>query len=142
MKIELTQEQYKKLLNLVYMGNYMINGVRTPEENVAEYQDLCDHVFGYAAANGMSDLVSTESGKALPSEAFEMNEELNEYIDTYDQITFFDELDMRLGEQEEGDCCDEDGDCCDEDGDCCDEELDFEELEEELDEIEEGLLKE
>lgn len=108
MKVEFSPEQYKKLINLVYLGNYMVNGVRTPEDMIVEYQELENYILSHASEAGLANLVSMEEGKACPSPALDMDDELNEIIGIYDEVTFMDELEARLeetSEEEGGDCC-------------------------------------
>lgn len=128
MKIEFTQEQYERLLKLVYLGNYMVNGVRAPEDTVQEYAEMESFIFSFAADMGLSHLVVKENGKFCPSIALDQDEEMNEHIEIYDEVTFMDELEARLeaSDECEDECDDED---CEDDCGC------------DFDEVEDGILK-
>jgi len=43
MKIELTKEQYKNLIKLVYLGNWIVNSIRSGEEDdkrIEKYENI------------------------------------------------------------------------------------------------------
>ena len=44
MEIKFTKEQYENLMKLVYLGNWMINAIRT-DDRVKKYDELKHYIF-------------------------------------------------------------------------------------------------
>ncbi len=107
MKVKLTmdREQYENLLRLAYLGNWMINGIRTggeQDEFIEAYNQLLQFLLARAYEAGMDDIVeySEEYGKWLPTGAFTEETEIAEYIDEYNDDNFWEELVYRLAERD------------------------------------------
>lgn len=47
MKIELTKEQYRKLVELVYLGNWLVNAHREAGECLQEYEESEQHFLSF-----------------------------------------------------------------------------------------------
>lgn len=99
MEIKLTKEQYEKLLELVYLGNWMINAYRT-DDYLEEYFEVVSHIFSQAAEAGIEGKVIKDEteNKYLPSYDFE--ESLMDFISEYDSFCFWEELINRLAERD------------------------------------------
>jgi len=99
MDLNLTREQYEKLLELVYLGNWLINAYRT-DDYLEDYSDVVSLIFSQAEKAGLEDkTVKDEMGeKYLPS--FDFEESLHDYIGEYDSFCFWEELINRLAERE------------------------------------------
>ena len=70
MQFELTEKQYRRLLDMVYIGNWVLNSTRG-EDRFEDYDLLQEKMFAYCAKNGMKDLYQTWYGHVFPSKAFE-----------------------------------------------------------------------
>ncbi|MDI6845887.1 MAG: hypothetical protein QME28_07090 [Candidatus Saccharicenans sp.] len=99
MKLELTREQYEKLLELVYLGNWMINAYRT-DDYLEEYSELVSHIFSKAEEAGLQGKAVKDEmeNKYLPS--YEFEESLQDFISEYDGFCFWEELLNRLAERD------------------------------------------
>ncbi|MDD8031947.1 MAG: hypothetical protein PHQ25_08130 [Acidobacteriota bacterium] len=99
MEIKLTKEQYNKLLELVYLGNWMVNAYRT-DDYLTEYSDVVSHIFALAKEVGLEDKAVKDENddKYLPSYDFE--ESLQDFISQYDSFCFWEELINRLAERD------------------------------------------
>ncbi len=99
MDLNLTREQYEKLLELVYLGNWLINAYRT-DDYLEDYSDVVSLIFSQAGKAGLEEkAVRDERGeKYLPS--FDFEESLHDYIGEYDSFCFWEELINRLAERE------------------------------------------
>ncbi|MCR4410555.1 MAG: hypothetical protein QHH43_09025 [Candidatus Saccharicenans sp.] len=99
MELKLNKEQYEKLLELVYLGNWMVNAYRT-DDYLEEYSDVVSHIFSQAEAAGLEGkAVKDETeGKYLPSYDFE--ESMHDFISDYDGFCFWEELINRLAERD------------------------------------------
>lgn len=90
MKIELTKKQFRRLLDLVYIGNWILNSTRG-EERFADYDEVESLLFGRAALEGMPSLAELFQGEIVPSRAFAEGG-IHEAIMEYENNVFFDIL--------------------------------------------------
>ncbi len=99
MELKLNKEQYEKLLELVYLGNWMVNAYRT-DDYLEEYSDVVSHIFSQAEAAGLEGKAVRDEteGKYLPSYDFE--ESMQDFISDYDGFCFWEELINRLAERD------------------------------------------
>lgn len=101
-KIELTKEQFEKLLKLVYLGEWMINANRT-DDRIKKYEDLLSHIFSFAKQFGFDEFVDDEDakeGKFFPTRKFEEETDVRKFMEEYEEETFWDEIAERLGERD------------------------------------------
>ncbi len=101
MKIECTKEEYKALLDMVYAGNILLNGMRSKEEKLKNYSDLEQWIFSNAKSYELDDVVEydEEYEEYVPTQSYE-EEDINEYIDEYETRVFWEELIMRLARRD------------------------------------------
>ena len=90
MKLELTQKQFRRLLDLVYIGNWILNSTRG-EERFADYDEVESMLFARAALEGMPSLAELYEGEIVPSRAFAEGG-IHEAIMEYENNVFFDIL--------------------------------------------------
>ena len=91
MNIELTDKEFRRLLDLVYIGNWILNSTRE-KDRFEDYDILQEKLFALCARNGMSALISRWQGHIFPSQAYE-NGGIHEAIADYEDAVFFDILD-------------------------------------------------
>jgi hypothetical protein len=98
MNISLTPEQYKTLLVTTYLGNWMVNSHQVETDKT--FDTLASHVYSYAESFGFAGLVELDSdnGQYYPTRV--LDDLVAEYLDTYDNETFWDELVDRLAERD------------------------------------------
>ncbi len=101
MNIDCSQEEFKTLLDLVYAGNILINGMRSQEEKVEAYAQMEQKIFSMASSFGLENVVMYDETfkEYMPTSEYE-EEEFNEYIDEYDTKVFWEELVMRLARRD------------------------------------------
>ena len=90
MNIELTDKEFRRLLDLVYIGNWILNSTRE-KDRFEDYDILQEKLFALCARNGMSALISRWQGHIFPSQAYE-NGGIHEAIADYEDAVFFDIL--------------------------------------------------
>ena len=90
MNIELTPKEFRRLLDMVYIGNWVLNSTRG-EDRFEDYDDLQEKMFALCAQNGMKDLYTTWYGHTFPSRAYEEGG-IHEAIADYEDAVFFDIL--------------------------------------------------
>lgn len=94
MEITLTPEQYKNLIEMVYLGEWMINACRHPDEVIKKYQDLEQHIYSFAEAGGLKRYIERDekSGEFFQTDEFEAESKAEEYRLDFEEETFWDEL--------------------------------------------------
>lgn len=90
MQLELTTKQYRRLLDLVYIGNWVLNATRG-EDRFADYDEVETLLFSKAAQAGMASLAQVWQGEIVPSRAF-VDGGIHEAIMEYENNVFFDIL--------------------------------------------------
>ncbi len=69
MKLELTGKQFRRLLDMVYIGNWILNSTRG-EDRFKDYDEVESLLFTRAAMEGMPMLAAYYKGEIVPSRAF------------------------------------------------------------------------
>ena len=94
MKIELTEQQFRYLLDLVYIGNWVMNSTRE-NDRIKEYDQVESLVFSHCLQQKMSKLVEIYKGELIPSRAFSEGG-IHEAIAAYEDDMFFEILAQEL----------------------------------------------
>ena len=90
MNLELTPKQYRRLLDMAYIGNWVLNSTRG-DDRFADYDEVESLLFGKAAEAGMGVLAEEYEGEIVPSRAF-VEGGIHEAIIEYENNVFFDIL--------------------------------------------------
>ena len=90
MHIELTAQQYRYLLDLVYIGNWVMNSTRE-NDRIKEYDQVESLVFSHCLDHKMSKLVELYRGELIPSRAF-ADGGIHEAIENYEDVVFYEIL--------------------------------------------------
>ena len=90
MNLELSKKQFRRLLDLVYIGNWILNSTRG-DQRFTDYDEVESLVFGRAALEGMPSLAELYQGEIVPSRAF-VEGGIHEAIAEYENNVFFDIL--------------------------------------------------
>ena len=90
MELELTRKQLRRLLELVYIGNWILNSTRG-EDRFKDYDEVESLLFAKAAQEGMPTLAETYRGEVIPSRAFAEGG-IHEAIMEYENNVFFEIL--------------------------------------------------
>ena len=98
MNIELTNKQFRRLLDLVYIGNWILNSTRG-ENRFADYDQVESLLFARAAMEGMPSLAELYEGEIIPSRAFAEGG-IHEAIAEYENNVFFDILAEELARRD------------------------------------------
>lgn len=98
MNIEFNNEEFKALLEMLYMSDWVMNAhkVDNPEDQV--YSRLFQKVLSKAKESGLDSLVTYSEKDKIYFTSQEMdNGPAMKFIEDYDNDTFWDELVDRLG---------------------------------------------
>ena len=90
MKLELTTKQYRRLLDMAYIGNWVLNSTRG-DDRFRDYDEVESILFEQASAEGMAVLAEIWEGEVVPSRAF-VEGGIHEAIIEYENNVFFDIL--------------------------------------------------
>ncbi len=102
MKINFTKKEYRQLLDMVYVADWMMNAHATcPEEKHEEYAALREKICSHYKEMGAEDIIEYCEELGGHFELSEYDEILhNKFIAPYDDKTFWDELMERLAERD------------------------------------------
>lgn len=100
MNIDLTGKEFRRLLDMVYIGNWILNSTRTTDR-FEDYDLVQEKLFSLCAKNGMPSLVQTWHGHVFPSRAYE-DGGIHEAIADYEDAVFFDILAEELARRDLG----------------------------------------
>lgn len=98
MNIELTEKEFRRLLDLIYIGNWILNSTRG-EDRFADYDHLQEKFFALAGKHDMKALVQMYMGHYFPSKAYEEGG-IHEAIADYEDAVFFDILAEELARRD------------------------------------------
>lgn len=98
MNIELTDKEFRRLLDMVYIGNWILNSTRE-DDRFEDYDLLQEKLFAMCAKNGMRPLVQSYMGHYFPSKAYE-DGGIHEAIADYEDAVFFDILAEELARRD------------------------------------------
>lgn len=102
MKIDLTRTEFRRLLHLVYIAAWILDAHRTADDpRTALYNQLEQKLLAIAHRHDFHDLVeyAPEHDRYFPTRHMEEGP-AHQFIDEYDNDTFWDELTHRLAERD------------------------------------------
>lgn len=98
MNIDLTDKEFRRLLDMVYIGNWILNSTRA-SDRFEDYDLVQEKLFGLCAKNGMRSLIQSWHGHIFPSKAYE-DGGIHEAIADYEDAVFFDILAEELARRD------------------------------------------
>ena len=90
MTLEFTNKQFRRLLDLVYIGNWILNSTRG-DDRIRQYDEVESLVFSQCLAHGMAPLTELYQGQLIPSQAFAEGG-IHEAIEQYEDVVFYEIL--------------------------------------------------
>ena len=100
MNIELTEKEFRRLLDLVYIGNWILNSGRGTDR-FEDYDLLQEKLFALSPRAGMRSLAESWQGHVFPSKAYEEGG-IHEAIADYEDAVFYDILAEELARRDLG----------------------------------------
>ncbi len=98
MNIQLTNREFRLLLDLAYIGNWVLNSTRG-DDRFAEYDDLESKLFGLCHGTGLRALVERVGGVDLPSADYTEGG-IHEAIAYYEDNIFYEILAEELSRRD------------------------------------------
>lgn len=100
MKIELTAKEFRRLLDMVYVGNWVLNSARG-DDRFEDYDLLEEKLFSLCLSSGLPSLAEKWQGRIYPSRAFQEGG-IHEAIADYEDAVFYDILAEELARRDLG----------------------------------------
>ena len=98
MQLDLTAKEFRRLLDLVYIGNWVLNSIRG-EDRFADYDDLESKLFGLCRSHRMDTLVEDWERISVPSRAYAEGG-IHEAIAVYEDAVFYEILAEELSRRD------------------------------------------
>jgi hypothetical protein len=98
MQLELSKKEFRRLLDMVYIGNWILNSTRG-EDRFPDYDQVESLLFEIAQKEGMGVLAERYQGHVVPSQAF-VHGGIHEAIIDYENNIFFDILAEELARRD------------------------------------------
>ena len=98
MQLELSKKEFRRLLDLVYIGNWILNSTRG-DDRIADYDQVESKLFALCRENGMPSLVERWNGEDVPSRAFS-DGGIHEAIADYEDTVFYEILAEELARRD------------------------------------------
>ena len=90
MQLELSKKEFRRLLDMAYIGNWILNSTRGTDR-FQDYDNVESLLFDKARQEGMTALAERYLGETVPSRAF-VEGGIHEAIMEYENNVFFDIL--------------------------------------------------
>lgn len=90
MEIQLSGKQFRRLLDMAYIGNWVLNSTRG-DDRIREFDEVESLLFAKAREEGMGVLAEDCMGEVIPSRAFAEGG-IHEAIMEYENNVFFEIL--------------------------------------------------
>ena len=98
MELKLTVKQFRRLLDMAYIGNWILNSTRG-DDRFADYDEVESLLFAKAREVGMPTLAEDWEGEVVPSRAFTEGG-IHEAIIEYENNVFFEILAEELARRD------------------------------------------
>ncbi len=99
MQIDLTVKEFRRLLDMVYIGNWVLNSTRDDNDRISDYDDIEEKLFSLCRTNGMDALCELYQGHIYPSRAYN-DGGIHEAIVAYEDAVFYDILAEELARRD------------------------------------------
>ena len=100
MQINLTTKEFRRLPDLVYIGNWVLNSIRG-DDRFPDYDHIESKLFGLCQGTPMAGLAEIWNGEVVPSRAFN-DGGIQEAIVNYEDAIFFDVLAEEMARRDMG----------------------------------------
>ncbi len=101
MNLHLTKRQFRRLIDMAYIGNWVLNSTRG-QDRFADYDQVEQLLFAKALEEGMEVLGQRYQGRVYPSRDF-VEGGIHNVITEYEGYMFFDLLAEDLAHRDMGD---------------------------------------
>lgn len=100
MQIDLNNKEFRMLLDMVYLGNWVLNSTRG-DDRFQDYDNLESKLFALCRTNGMNILAEDWNDTVIPSKAYEAGG-IQQVIALYEDNVFYEILAEELSRRDMG----------------------------------------
>ena len=100
MQIDLTKKEFRQLLDMVYIGNWILNSTRG-DDRFQDYDNLESKLFALCRSCGMDILAEDWNDNVIPSQAYQKGG-IQEVIAYYEDNVFYEILAEELSRRDMG----------------------------------------
>jgi len=98
MKLDLTKREFRLLLDMAYVGNWVLNSTRG-EDRFTPYDELESKLFAQCLKSGLPELMAIQDTNITPSKAY-VEGGIHEAIMDYEDSVFFEILAEELARRD------------------------------------------
>ena len=98
MQIDLTAKEFRMLLDMVYIGNWVLNSTRG-DDRFHDYDNIESKLFGLCKGNKLQALVENQDGIDIPSRAYTAGG-IHDAIGFYEDNIFYEILAEELSRRD------------------------------------------
>ena len=98
MHIDLTNKEFRRLLDMVYLGNWVLNSTRG-DDRFKDYDELESKLFALCRTNGMDVLAEDWNDTVIPSKAYEAGG-IQQVVALYEDNVFYEILAEELSRRD------------------------------------------
>lgn len=98
MEIELTNKQFRHLIDMAYIGNWVLNSTRG-DDRIEGYDEVESLIFSHCAEAGMPKLADKAAGTVMPSRAYAEGG-IHEAVMDYEDTVFYEILAEELARRD------------------------------------------
>ncbi len=102
MKVEISKKQYLRLLQQLYLGNWMANANRNVKDRIVELDKAEEHFLSKADKYGLKDYVEYSMTRKKYFPTMKLTEEVDLLLEQYNNATFWNELPAKLAKCQQG----------------------------------------
>jgi len=103
MKIDFTGKEYRCLLDILIIADWVMNAHKVKDDPRTEaYRNLEQKIFAYAKDEGLENLIeyAPESKRYFPTREYDEDDQTRAFIEEFENDTFWTELIDRLVERD------------------------------------------
>ena len=103
MKIDITEKEYRALLDILYIADWVLHAHKIKDDPRTEiYKNFGQKIFSYAKKAGYEDLIeyAPDHNAYFPTREYEETGPAMEFIEEFENDTFWDELIDRLAQRD------------------------------------------
>ena len=97
---DLTNKEFRRLLDMVYLGNWVLNSTRG-DDRFKDYDELESKLFALCRTNGMDVLAEDWNDTVIPSKAYEAGG-IQQVVALYEDNVFYEILAEELSRRDMG----------------------------------------
>ncbi|GGJ00207.1 hypothetical protein GCM10010885_06820 [Alicyclobacillus cellulosilyticus] len=100
MHLELSEEQFRRLVELVYLGNWMANAARDQSDRIVAYEELEQYILAHSRDFSAEDMVEYDEENDTYYVRQDVEDKLMRLVDEYEDESFWELLALRLAERD------------------------------------------